>query len=324
MQLSVSFRFVVLAGVAVVSLLPIFAAAETTAECNFGRTLDLGVEGEDVRCLQEFLNARGVIIASEGPGSPGNETTRYGSLTEAAVLKWQQQQGIAGANGVFGPQSQAAYLLDRVNVLQGQMAVVTPVATAPTPQVAGAATSATTESALTTQFLKALTAIEAGDDEVEYRILNDQAYDNHLRALNKAKRSFFAAATAYFTGSVSQVPSLLNAVIDNAEMAANDKTESTSKSSAKTTSSQTSSSDADEDEAWDEVDAAWDEYDDVKEIIDEADDDGEDTDEAYDLLKQASKTLQKAEDAIDDEDFDEAIDLADEAQDLLNDAQKSV
>ena len=326
MQLSVSFRFGVLASFVAIALLPVIATAQTPAECNFGRTLDVGVDGEDVRCLQEFLNARGVTIASEGPGSPGNETTRYGSLTEAAVLRWQQAQNIAGANGVFGPQSQAAYLLDRVNALESQMAAVAPVTTvAPTPQVAGAATSANDEAALVAQFLKALTAIEAGDDEVEYRILNDQTYDNHLRALNKAKRSFFAAATAYFSGSVSQVPALLTTVLDNAGVAADDTSESSSKSSTKTTSSKTtnSTSGADESEAWDAVDGTWDKYDDVKSVVSDAEDDGVDTDEAYSLLKKASKTLQAAEDAIDDENYDGAIALADEAAGILNDAKKA-
>ena len=73
----------------VVTLLVTPLATQANNECGFARTLDVGVEGEDVRCLQTFLNASGYIIADDGPGSIGNETNRFGSLTEAAVIEWQ-------------------------------------------------------------------------------------------------------------------------------------------------------------------------------------------------------------------------------------------
>lgn len=54
------------------------------------RDLSLGAQGQDVLELQQLLNARPETqIAQSGPGSPGNETTFFGSLTHAAVVRYQ-------------------------------------------------------------------------------------------------------------------------------------------------------------------------------------------------------------------------------------------
>src|SRR5690606_39742406 len=50
------------------------AAAEN---CNFTRDLEVGTNGEDVRCLQKYLNGAGFQLASSGPGAPGAETTLF-------------------------------------------------------------------------------------------------------------------------------------------------------------------------------------------------------------------------------------------------------
>jgi hypothetical protein len=74
-----------------------------TSDYSFTRNLYLGLSGEDVRNLQRYLNAAGYVIASEGPGSPGQETDFFGSLTRAAVIEFQRDQGISPAVGYFGP-----------------------------------------------------------------------------------------------------------------------------------------------------------------------------------------------------------------------------
>lgn len=56
---------------------------------SFSRNLSIGIEGEEVRTLQRYLNAAGYSIAASGPGSPGNETTTFGTLTRTAVRAFQ-------------------------------------------------------------------------------------------------------------------------------------------------------------------------------------------------------------------------------------------
>lgn len=74
----------------------------------FTSDLELGSLGSEVKALQEYLNANGYTIASNGPGSPGNETTTFGALTKAALIKFQKAKGIAPAAGYFGPKTRAA------------------------------------------------------------------------------------------------------------------------------------------------------------------------------------------------------------------------
>jgi len=67
------------------------------------RDLTLGVKGADVKELQEFLNAQGYTVASSGAGSAGSETEYFGSLTKAALAKFQAAKGISPPAGYFGP-----------------------------------------------------------------------------------------------------------------------------------------------------------------------------------------------------------------------------
>ena len=80
----------------------------STAVSVFKSNLTIGSLGSEVKALQEFLNARGYTIAASGPGSPGNETTRFGALTKAALAKYQKAKGITPAVGYFGPMTRTA------------------------------------------------------------------------------------------------------------------------------------------------------------------------------------------------------------------------
>jgi len=71
----------------------------------FKENLTTGSLGEEVKALQEYLNAHGYTVASSGPGSAGNETTRFGAATKAAVIKYQKAKGITPAVGYFGPKT---------------------------------------------------------------------------------------------------------------------------------------------------------------------------------------------------------------------------
>lgn len=112
--------------------------AETPTPCEFSRDLFRGVAGEDVKCLQRYLNASGFSMASSGPGSSGNETDFFGRLTKEALIRWQAANGIKPAAGYFGPISRTNY-----KVLSASLPAPTP-PPPPTLVVTPAAPPATT------------------------------------------------------------------------------------------------------------------------------------------------------------------------------------
>lgn len=85
-------------------------SAPVAGACTFTRSLYMGVSsGADVKCLQQYLNSTSYKVASAGAGSPGSETMFYGSLTRAAVAKWQAANSVSPAVGYFGSISRAKY-----------------------------------------------------------------------------------------------------------------------------------------------------------------------------------------------------------------------
>ena len=79
-------------------------------KCTFSRSLTVGMTGDDVKCLQQYLNDGGnAPVSLSGVGSKGNETMYFGSLTAAAVAKWQAANGVSPAVGYFGSISRAKY-----------------------------------------------------------------------------------------------------------------------------------------------------------------------------------------------------------------------
>lgn len=79
----------------------------TPSKYFFFRDLFFGIEGEDVRALQAYLNAHNCPVAASGVGSPGNESTFYGPRTVSAVGAFQRMHGITPAIGYFGPKTRA-------------------------------------------------------------------------------------------------------------------------------------------------------------------------------------------------------------------------
>ena len=92
---------------------------------SFTRTLRLGFVGEDVRRLQQLLNSRTEtrVNVSGQPGGPGSETTFFGSLTQNAVMRFQQLYasdiltplGLSQGTGVFGTRS-----ITKANIILAQ------------------------------------------------------------------------------------------------------------------------------------------------------------------------------------------------------------
>lgn len=82
---------------------------------TFGRTLNTGMTSGDIKTLQQYLNNHGFILASSGPGSPGQETTYFGSLTKGALIKFQEAHkdkiltplGLIKGTGYFGQSTKA-------------------------------------------------------------------------------------------------------------------------------------------------------------------------------------------------------------------------
>lgn len=74
----------------------------------FTKDLLLGMTDPDVLRLQKLLNKDPrTRIASSGSGSPGQETTTFGPLTQVAVKKFQTLYGILPAVGYCGPLTRA-------------------------------------------------------------------------------------------------------------------------------------------------------------------------------------------------------------------------
>jgi hypothetical protein len=78
---------------------PSSVAGTTTSTTSIIRapsavSLTLGVTSPEVLEVQQLLNKTGFTVAVSGPGSVGQETNKFGTLTRAAVRKFQCAQNI--------------------------------------------------------------------------------------------------------------------------------------------------------------------------------------------------------------------------------------
>lgn len=95
--------------------------------------LSMGMEHPQVLLLQKMLNAKGFAVATEGPGSIGNETQKFGAFTRAAVKKFQCEKmqicdGDEHSNGYgfVGARTRAALSGESVAPITPPAAVQTP------------------------------------------------------------------------------------------------------------------------------------------------------------------------------------------------------
>lgn len=69
----------------------------------FKQNLFFGLAKTEVKELQKFLNSQGYLLAKSGPGSIGQETSFFGRLTRAALIRLQKAKNVQPATGFFGP-----------------------------------------------------------------------------------------------------------------------------------------------------------------------------------------------------------------------------
>ncbi|MES2623393.1 MAG: fibronectin type III domain-containing protein [Patescibacteria group bacterium] len=79
------------------------ATSSPSGSVMFTRDLKLGVKGNDVLALQQFLNRQGFTVAKSGAGSKGKETTLFGPATKNALIRFQKYYKIYPSVGFFGP-----------------------------------------------------------------------------------------------------------------------------------------------------------------------------------------------------------------------------
>lgn len=298
------------------SLLATTASAATT--CTFSRDLQLGVMGEDVRCLQQYLNANGYVISTTGAGAPGKETGEYKSLTQAAVMKWQTANKLSPASGYFGPKSRQAYSA----LVSGGSVTPTPTTPSNTGNTAQDAlmkqiaelqqkmkdqTKTTpVASSVASQLKSVTTALRDAEEEVAD---NDDAedYDDAVNNLVDARDYYYRAVLSYLSGDADDASEYLDDVDGYIE----DALDAVGVS-------------GDDDEAEEALDDVKDKFDDAEDEVDQADEDGESTSESEDLLDEASDVIDDAEAALDEEDYDEVMDLVEEAEDLIDEALDAI
>ncbi|HSE56647.1 MAG TPA: peptidoglycan-binding protein [Candidatus Paceibacterota bacterium] len=293
--------------------------ASAVVSCGISRTLEVGVEGEDIRCLQKYLNESGFTITTTGVGSPGYESTQFKELTKKAVAKWQAANGIAPATGFFGPVSRKKYL----ELVAGNTGKLPPASVPETNPVfaalnakiasltaeldafrAGNAPTSSEDKKVREALKKAIAMIIEAEDEIDS---SDEHAAEAKGDLEDAREDFLEAVDAYLKNNFPKAVELADDAFKNAEDAF-----------------EAAGGETEEDKIDEFIEEVEDKIQAAENKINGADDNDEDVEEAEQLLEKASDTLDKAKDAFDNENFDEAENLAEKAEDLADDAVDAI
>jgi peptidoglycan hydrolase-like protein with peptidoglycan-binding domain/exonuclease VII small subunit len=258
------------------------AEAATATQCYITRNLYVGSQGDDVLCLQRYLNNSGFTIASYGAGSPGRETGYFGESTRQAVARWQAYKGISPANGYF-----------TVTTTQD-----------PNYNQPGTTVSQQQKNAQT----KMQDAIEMMDDARDAIKKSSRNTTKAKKLLEDAQDDFFDAVLVYFKGNYSSAINYAEDSYDNADEAYDE------------ARGRSNDNDDDEDDVQDHIEDVEDQLDDAWEEWEDSNASSADLRDARELLEDAEDTIDDAWESFDDEDFDDADDYADDAEDLIDEA----
>jgi peptidoglycan hydrolase-like protein with peptidoglycan-binding domain len=104
--------YTILASLLIFASFSFFLSAPASAQLT--STLSTGSVTPEVTLLQRILNGIGKVVSPQGPGSPGQETTTFGSMTASAVRSFQCDKGIVCSGtpettgwGIVGPRTRA-------------------------------------------------------------------------------------------------------------------------------------------------------------------------------------------------------------------------
>src|SRR5680860_21131 len=299
-------------------LIPVVSSAE---QCNFTRDLELETVGDDVVCLQKYLNTSGFAISSSGVGSAGHETNQFKSLTKKALIDWQLANGVTPASGYFGSVSRQKYLKLIVGVSEQTVssdiaAEIKAKLVSLTSQLeeakkekekASLAASVSSDSDTRKAIESALEKINKAEDQIDEAIDDGKSVTDANSDIKKSRGYFFDALTTYFDGNFSETIKLL----DKSERYSDDAIES---AGGETTETKTESY----------LNDVQDILDETEDQIDDADDDGRNVEEARNIFEEAQVLLDQASDKFDGNDFNKANALARDAEDRAYDSLDSI
>ena len=313
-----------------VSIIPFSAHAAT---CSFARDLKFGMVGEDVLCLQQYLNASGFTIAETGVGSKGKETDEFKKLTEAALVKWQETNGVTPASGMFGPKSRAAYL-----ILSNNGTTITGVKPTPAPTVSQTIITPNTTHVKPTSTVPVVKTETKSAEEVKAR----EALKNAISAIEDAENAIDDNADAKDISSakenladaksdlVKAVRIFLKNEYTKSVKSAKDAEDTATNALDTATQAKKKVKDAissigkkgggDYDVAK-MLKSARKELKNARNDVHDASENGDNVRKSVKKLDKAEKLLDDAGNAMDNDDENEAGDIINEASDLINDAR---
>lgn len=339
---------------------PLAQTALAAPNCEFERDLDIGDEGTDVYCLQEWLNAEGYTLAQSGPGAPGYETNRFGGLTREALARWQEDNDVSPASGYFGPVTRGTIealtsLADVSDTIPEDLEIPEIPSGAPEDDDIASMLGMLSpeDQAQATQLMTLLDSLGITDsaspaadtaaepsmphEDESKTVARGSASDveelmlDAIKMIREAKdmideddaddESMIAARANYEDAQEDLMDALFAYLTGDAEEAYDAADDAFDNAEDAFTDA---GGTTDEDEVEERIEELEEEIEEAREDIEDDGEDGADTDDAEEELDDAEALLEEAEEAADEEDWPAARDLLDEVEDTIDDAYDAV